>query len=122
MLTACFYGILTNLRYINPIYNLTKSGSRIAVRSKVNDSLIIGVRIVDTIIPVGRGQRQLILGDRYTGKTAIFIMLLVYLSMIDGALSIDGLGTKRLIGIYVGIGQNLGKLMTINYVLYYIRQ
>jgi len=92
------------------------------VRSKVNDSLIIGVRIVDTIIPVGRGQRQLILGDRYTGKTAIFIMLLVYLSIIDGALSIDGLGTKRVIGIYVGIGQNLSKLTMVNYVLYYIRQ
>jgi len=63
-----------------------------------------------------------ILGDRYTGKTAIFIMLLLYLSLIDGAISIDGLGTKRLIGIYVGIGQNLSKLTTINYVLYYIMQ
>jgi len=49
-------------------------------------------------------------------------MLLVYLSIIDGALSIDGLGTKRVIGIYVGIGQNLSKLTMVNYVLYYIRQ
>ena len=39
--------------------------------SKVNDSLITGLRIVDSILPVGRGQRQLILGDRYTGKTSI---------------------------------------------------
>ena len=37
----------------------------------INDSLITGLRIVDSILPVGRGQRQLILGDRYTGKTSI---------------------------------------------------
>jgi len=30
-----------------------------------------GLRIVDSILPVGRGQRQLILGDRYTGKTSL---------------------------------------------------
>ena len=51
--------------------NLLKRGVRIALRSKVNDSLITGLRIVDSILPVGRGQRQLILGDRYTGKTSI---------------------------------------------------
>ena len=41
-------------------YNLLKRGVRIALRSKVNDSLITGLRIVDSILPVGRGQRQLI--------------------------------------------------------------
>ena len=45
---------------------LLKRGVRIALRSKVNDSLISGLRIVDSILPVGRGQRQLLLGDRYT--------------------------------------------------------
>ena len=44
---------------------LLKRGVRIALRSKVNDSLISGLRIVDSILPVGRGQRQLLLGDRY---------------------------------------------------------
>ena len=56
-------------------YNLLKRGVRIALRSKVNDSLITGLRIVDSILPVGRGQRQLILGDRYTGKTSIYLSL-----------------------------------------------
>ena len=46
--------------------NLFKRGIRIASRTKVNDSLITGLRVVDSILPVGRGQRQLILGDRYT--------------------------------------------------------
>ena len=49
--------------------NLLKRGVRIALRAKVNDSLITGLTVVDSILPVGRGQRQLILGDRYTGKT-----------------------------------------------------
>ena len=53
--------------------NLSKRGIRIALRGKVNDSLVIGLRIVDSILPVGRGQRQLISGDRYTGKTTCFV-------------------------------------------------
>ena len=39
--------------------------------------LICGLRVVDSILPVGRGQRQLILGDRYTGKTSIFLCFLI---------------------------------------------
>ncbi len=42
--------------YDNPL----KRGIRIALRAKVNDSLITGLRVVDSILPVGRGQRQLI--------------------------------------------------------------
>ena len=38
---------------------------------------VAGLRIVDSILPVGRGQRQLILGDRYTGKTSIYLSLLL---------------------------------------------
>ena len=40
--------------------NVLKRGCRIALRAKVNDSLITGLRVVDSILPVGRGQRQLI--------------------------------------------------------------
>jgi len=41
-------------------HNLLKRGVRIALRAKVNDSSVSGLRIVDSILPVGRGQRQLI--------------------------------------------------------------
>ncbi len=44
-----------------------------SLRSKVNESLITGLRIVDSLLPVGRGQRQFILGDRYTGKSTIYL-------------------------------------------------
>ena len=49
---------------LNAYDNLLQRGIRIALRSKVNDSLITGLRIVDSLLPIGRGQRQLILGDR----------------------------------------------------------
>ena len=56
---------------INSYNNILKRGVRIALRSKVNDNLISGIRLIDSILAIGRGQRQLILGDRYTGKTPL---------------------------------------------------
>jgi F-type H+-transporting ATPase subunit alpha len=87
-----------------------KRGCRIALRAKVNDSLISGLRLVDIILPVGRGQRQLILGDRYTGKTSIFINLLITSNRFNLLGSMDGFGTKRLFAFYIGMNQNLSKL------------
>jgi F0F1-type ATP synthase alpha subunit len=97
------------IRYFS-YYNPLKRGVRIALRSKVNDSLITGLRIVDSILPVGRGQRQLILGDRYTGKTSIYLSLLLHCNYLSLLGSIEGLGTKRIFGIYIGMNQNLSKL------------
>ena len=42
-------------------------------RSSVNEPLQTGIKAIDTMIPIGRGQRELIIGDRQTGKTAIGI-------------------------------------------------
>ena len=39
----------------------------------MNEPIMTGLRVVDTILPIGRGQRQLIIGDRFTGKTSIYI-------------------------------------------------
>ena len=86
-----------------------KRGVRIALRSKVNDSLITGLRIVDSILPVGRGQRQLILGDRYTGKTSIYLYIILHCNYLSLLGSIEGLGTKRIFGIHIGINQNPSK-------------
>ena len=80
------------------------------MRSKVNDALITGLRVVDTILPCGKGQRQLILGDRYTGKTSLFLSLLITSSCFNFLSSMDGFGTKRLLGIYIGINQSLSKI------------
>jgi len=59
------------LNVINEYCKIIKRGTKISIRAKVNDSLITGLRVVDSIIPVGRGQRQLILGDRYTSSSLV---------------------------------------------------
>lgn len=54
-------------------------------RQSVYESLYTGSKIIDGIVPIGRGQRELIIGDRQTGKTALVIdtMLLTRSSLID---------------------------------------
>ena len=91
-------------------HNILKRGVRIAIRPKVNDNSITGPKVVDRIIPVGLGQRQSILGDRYTGKTTVSIPMLPYSSSISRLVGMDGFGTRRIIGLYIGISQNLSKL------------
>ena len=91
-------------------YNPLKRGVRIASRPKVNDSSITGSRIVDSILAVGRGQRQLILGDRYTGKTPIYLSISLHCNYLSLSASIEGSGTKRVFGIYIGMNQNPSKL------------
>jgi F-type H+-transporting ATPase subunit alpha len=62
-------------------------------RQNVHEPLETGIKAIDTMIPIGRGQRELIIGDRKTGKTAI---------AIDTIINQKGKGVKC---IYVGIGQ-----------------
>jgi len=62
-------------------------------RKPVHEPLQTGIKAIDSMIPVGRGQRELIIGDRKTGKTSV---------AIDTILNQAGLGVKC---IYVAIGQ-----------------
>jgi proton translocating ATP synthase F1 alpha subunit len=90
--------------------SLFKKGTRSSLRWKVNDSLISGICLVECFLPIGRGQRQLILGDRSIGKTSIFLTLVIVNGIFNYIGSIDGLGSKRLFAIYIGINQNLSKI------------
>ncbi|MFO0644836.1 MAG: F0F1 ATP synthase subunit alpha [Polyangiales bacterium] len=65
----------------------------IVVRQTVNEPLQTGLKAVDSMIPIGRGQRELIIGDRQTGKTAV---------AIDAIINQKGKGVHC---IYVAIGQ-----------------
>src|SRR3954470_3237667 len=67
----------------------------VIVRKSVDTPVQTGIKAVDALIPIGRGQRELIIGDRQTGKTAI---------AIDTIINQKG---KGLICIYVAIGQKL---------------
>ena len=70
-------------------------------RKSVHEPLQTGIKAIDAMIPVGRGQRQLIIGDRQTGKTAISVDTIINQS--DNWLSGDP--TKQVRCIYVAIGQ-----------------
>ncbi len=69
-------------------------------RKSVHEPLMTGIVAIDTMIPVGRGQRELIIGDRQTGKTAITVD-----TMINQARQNTGV-----INVYVAIGQKLSKI------------
>ncbi|MHB1664147.1 MAG: F0F1 ATP synthase subunit alpha, partial [bacterium] len=52
---------------------IEKKAVGIVQRKKVNEPMYTGMKVIDALIPIGRGQRELIIGDRQTGKTAIAI-------------------------------------------------
>jgi F-type H+-transporting ATPase subunit alpha len=70
-------------------------------RKSVHEPLATGIKAIDALVPIGRGQRELIIGDRQTGKTQI---------AIDTILNQKGNGVKC---IYVAIGQKDSKVVAI---------
>jgi F-type H+/Na+-transporting ATPase subunit alpha len=70
-------------------------------RQSVSEPMQTGLKAIDTLIPVGRGQRELIIGDRQTGKTAVAIDAIINQKLINE--SDDE--KKKLYCIYVAIGQ-----------------
>jgi F-type H+-transporting ATPase subunit alpha len=73
----------------------------IIVRQPVKEPLQTGIKAIDSMIPIGRGQRELIIGDRGTGKTAI---------AIDTIINQKGTGV---ICVYVGIGQKASTVASV---------
>ncbi len=69
-------------------------------RKSVHEPLMTGLMAIDTMVPIGRGQRELIIGDRQTGKTAIAVD-----TMINQHRQNTGV-----INIYVAVGQKLSKI------------
>lgn len=72
-------------------------------RKSVHQPLMTGIMAIDTLIPIGLGQRELIIGDRQTGKTAIAVD-----TMINQARQKTGV-----INVYVAIGQKLSKIAAL---------
>lgn len=69
-------------------------------RKSVEESMMTGLTAIDAMVPIGRGQRELIIGDRQTGKTAIAVD-----TMINQAKQDTGV-----INVYVAVGQKLSKI------------
>lgn len=85
----------------NTFYPVEKIAPGVITRASVKEPLQTGIKAIDAMIPVGRGQRELIIGDRQIGKTAI---------AIDAIINQKGQNIKC---IYVGIGQKESKIANI---------
>ncbi len=82
-------------------YPLEKIASGVVHRQAVNTPLQTGIKAVDAMIPIGRGQRELIIGDRNTGKTAIAVDTII--NQKD----------QNVICIYVAIGQKTARIAQV---------
>jgi len=82
-------------------YPVEKIAPRVIKRKGVNQPVQTGIKAIDAMIPIGRGQRELIIGDRQTGKTAIAIDTIINQK------------EENMICIYVAIGQKDSKIAKI---------
>jgi len=73
----------------------------IIARQSVHEPMESGLKAVDSLVPVGRGQRELIIGDRQTGKTAVAIDTIINQKSVNAS----GDKAKSLYCIYVAVGQ-----------------
>jgi F-type H+-transporting ATPase subunit alpha len=82
-------------------------------RQSVNEPMQTGLKSIDTLIPVGRGQRELIIGDRQTGKTAVAIDTIINQREINESKD----EKKKLYCVYVAIGQKRSTVAQITKTL-----
>ncbi|MFN4183056.1 MAG: F0F1 ATP synthase subunit alpha, partial [bacterium] len=74
---------------------------RVIYRQPVKEPLMTGIKAIDSMIPIGRGQRELIIGDRQTGKTAILVDTIINQKETD------------VVCFYAGIGQKQSSIMDV---------
>ncbi len=84
-------------------YPIEKIAPGVITRESVKQPVQTGIKAIDALIPIGRGQRELIIGDRQTGKTALAIDAIIN----QGAAAVGG---APVICIYVAIGQKESKV------------
>lgn len=94
------------LKLSGKFYPVEKIAPGVINRQPVDSPVKTGIKAIDSMIPIGRGQRELIIGDRNTGKTAIAIDTIINQKKKD-------LGLKQLICIYCAIGQKASNIARI---------
>ena len=82
-------------------FPVEKIAPGVVERKSVDQPVQFGLKIVDAMVPVGRGQRELVIGDRTTGKTSLCVDALINQKNSD------------IIGIYVAIGQKAAKVASV---------
>ena len=79
-------------------------------RKSVHEPMQTGIKAIDSLIPIGRGQRELIIGDRQTGKTAIIVDTILNQKKLNDAAANDA---GKLFCVYVAIGQKRSSVAQI---------
>ncbi len=79
-------------------------------REPVHEPMQTGIKAIDSMIPVGRGQRELVIGDRQTGKTAILIDAIIEQAKTGGG---DPNNPDQVLCVYVAIGQKQSTVVDI---------
>jgi proton translocating ATP synthase F1 alpha subunit len=82
-------------------------------RKSVHEPMQTGLKVVDALVPIGRGQRELIIGDRQTGKTAVAIDAIINQKPMHDA----GDETNKLYCIYVAVGQKRSTVAQVTKIL-----
>lgn len=91
-----------------PDYFLERAAPNVVDRESVNTPLHAGLKAIDSMIPIGRGQRELIIGDRQTGKTSLAID-----TILNQKLRPQDADRKQVVCIYVAVGQKSSKVAKI---------
>jgi F-type H+-transporting ATPase subunit alpha len=89
-----------------PLTNVTRTRVEVKApgiipRKSVHEPMQTGLKAIDSLVPVGRGQRELIIGDRQTGKTAVIIDTILNQKAINAGTD----ESKKLYCVYVAVGQ-----------------
>ncbi|MSR74886.1 MAG: F0F1 ATP synthase subunit alpha [Planctomycetes bacterium] len=85
--------------------NIETGAPNVIQRQPVHEPLQTGIKAIDAMIPIGRGQRELIIGDRQTGKTAV---------CVDAIINQKG---QNVICVYVAIGQKMSTVKSVQKAL-----
>lgn len=82
-------------------------------RKSVHEPMQTGLKAIDSLVPVGRGQRELIIGDRQTGKTAVILDTIINQKSVNAT----GDESKKLYCVYVAVGQKRSTVAQIVKIL-----
>ncbi len=96
-----------------PLHPVMAPAPGIIARSSVNKPIQTGIKGIDALVPIGRGQRELIIGDRQTGKTAIILDTILSQKEKNAVLP----DSEKLFCIYVAIGQKQSTVRDIMRIL-----
>jgi proton translocating ATP synthase F1 alpha subunit len=98
-------------------YNFENQSPTIISRDSVTRSILTGNQIIDSIFPLGKGQRQLIIGDQSTGKTSLTTTMILQQKNVNRLNTSQNNGKNRTFVIYISIGNKKSEVAQIGRTL-----